>query len=111
MNKNIYTNKAEEYIDYIIKSDFHNKQLLKKEYPGIIKHSSEDLEIAQEIYKNLKEACIKYRDGLVDAKTFSNLCSDIMYSKYSPNVVSKIIADEIYDALDYISELSFNKKR
>ena len=51
MNKNIYTNKAEEYIDYIIKSDFHNKQLLKKEYPGIIKHSSEDLEKLWFLYK------------------------------------------------------------
>lgn len=109
--EDINIKKAEEYIDYIIKSDFNNKQLLKKEYPRIIKHNSKDLKIAQEIYKDLKKNCIEYKDGSIGDKKLSKFCSNVMYSKYSPNVVSKIVADDIYDALDYISELSFNRKK
>lgn len=109
--KNTSTKKAEEYITYVIASKFKGRDVLKKESPGIVEHDNKDLVIAQEIYKDLKKKCIEYKNGSLDAKTISKFCFNVMYSKYSPRVVSKIIADEIYDALDYISELSFNKEK
>jgi len=104
-----YIKKSEEYIDFIIKSDLDGKKLLKKEYPGVIEHDENDLIIAEEIFKDLKKMCIEYKKGAVNEKTISEFCANVLYKKYSPKVVSKIVADEIYDALDYISELSFNK--
>lgn len=106
-NKNL--EKAEEYIEYIIASDFKDRDVLKREYPGVVEHDEKDLIIAQEIYNQLKKMCIEYREGKIGAEALSEFCSNAMYSKYSPRVVSKIVADEIYDALDYISELSFYK--
>jgi len=100
-------NKAEEYIDFIIESNFKDKEILKKEYPGVIEHDDKDFEIAQEIYNDLKRMCISYRNKDIDAKEISEFCGNTMYSKYTPKIVSKIVSDEIYDALDYISELDF----
>lgn len=102
-----YQKKVEKYIDFIINSNFSGKDLLKKEYPGIIEHDEKDLAIAEEIYGDLKEMCIEYRKGLLDAEKISKFCANVMYSKYSPRVVSKIVNDEIFDALDFISELSY----
>ena len=104
-------NKAEEYIDLILKSDFSEKDLLKKEYPGVIEHDVKDLNIAKEIYSDLKKRCMEYKDGLLNAEELSKFCIHVMYSKYKPRVVSKIINDEIFDALDYISELDFYKQK
>lgn len=101
--------KIEEYIDSIITSNFKDKEVLKKEYPGVIEHDEKDLIIAQEIYDQLKKMCIEYRNRKIGAEALSEFCANSMYSKYAPKIVSKIVADEIYDALDYISELSFYK--
>lgn len=106
---NDYIKKTEEYIDYIINSKLEGKELLKREYPGVIEHDEENLIIAQEIYRDLKEMCIKYQNREINVDTFSKFCGDIMYSKYSPKIVNKIVADEIFDALDYISELNCYK--
>ena len=105
-----YIKKAEEYIDFIIKSDLEGNKLLKREYPEVIEHDNSDLIIAEQIYKDLKKMCIEYKKGLVNDETISEFCANVMYKKYSPKGVSKIVADEIYDAMDYISELSFLKK-
>ncbi len=102
--------KVEEYIDFIITSNFKDNELLKKEYPGVIEHDEKDLIIAKEIYSQLKKMCIEYRNGRVGEEDLSEYCANVMYTKYAPKVVSKIVADDIYDALDYISELSFYKE-
>lgn len=112
MKKNIiYINKAEEYIDLILQSNFNDNNILKKEFPGIIEHDKEDPTIAKEIYTKLKKICRDYRKGIVSSSELSDFCSKVMFSKYSPKVVSKIVNDDIYNALDFISELDFNKKQ
>jgi hypothetical protein len=103
-------NIIEKYIHFIVNSNLSGNKLLKKEYPGVIEHDEKDLEIAKEIYRDLKSKCIEYQNGSVDSKMLSDFCANIMYSKYSPKIVSKIVSDEIFDALDYISELDFNKE-
>jgi len=109
--KNESLKKIEKYIDFILSSDLKGNEILKREYPGIVEHDNKDQAIAQEIYDDLKEMCKNYRDGQVDSETLSEFCGNVMYSKYSPRVVQKIVSDEIYDALDYISELDFNSKK
>lgn len=106
-NKKDYLKITEEYIDYILSSNLSSEEIIKKEYPGIITHDREDTEIAKEVYTNLKEMCSKYQDGEINANTLSDFCANIMYSKYAPRVIQKIVSDEIYNALDYISELDF----
>lgn len=111
MKKEDYLKTIEEYISCIAFNDFKENELLKREYPGVIEHNEKDPIIALEIYTNLKEMCHKYREGLIDSKTFSDFCANTMYSKYTPRVVSKIVSDEIFNALDYISELDFYSKK
>lgn len=110
-NKGENIKQINRYIEDIISSNFTDDEILKKEYPGIIEHDENDLVIAKEIYKELKKKCKEYKEGFISSEEISSFCSNTMYSKYKPKIVSKIISEEIYDALDYISELDFNLKK
>lgn len=109
--RNVNLKKINEYIDFIINSNFTGREVLKREYLGVTEHDDKDLVIATEVYNDLKKMCTDYKRRKIDSKTLSDFCFKTMYSKYSPKVVSKIVDDEIFDSLDYISELDFNLKK
>lgn len=109
--RNVNLKKINEYIDFIINSNFTGREVLKREYLGVTEHDDKDLVIATEVYNDLKKMCTDYKKGKIDSKTLSDFSFKTMYSKYSPKIVSKIVADEIFDSLDYISELDFNLKK
>jgi hypothetical protein len=109
--KNDYLKQINSYIDFIVSSNFKEKEMLRKEYPGVIEHDDANRMLAKEIYEDLKRMCNQYKNGLINSKELSNFCSKVMYSKYAPKVVRKVVSNEIYDALDYISELDFYIKK
>ncbi len=68
------------------------------------KLTKEEEKIAAEVGDSITTICQKYKKELIDAKEVASLTGNILYSKYKPHILYRILDRSLYDFLEKASE-------
>jgi hypothetical protein len=106
MNKKKYLKTIQEYIEY-----FAQDRAIEEYFRKIPedKLTSNEKQIIQSIYSKLPLLCRRYKNQKIKAEKLQDYASTLLYKKYNPNVLYRILDRNLYDFLMLLDEYKISE--